>query len=319
MKHYPAILAAIYNTPHCILPEKLQEIAAFAEAIADGRASQPLEVDQPALACYAAADGGEQASADRFSAAAAGDAFVAVLPLFGTMHQHGSLEMRYSGGTSTESFGRQLAALDANPAVKTIVLETHSPGGQVFGTQELGDLIFAARQRNETRIVTAVNSMAASAALWAATAAHEVVVTPGGCMGSVGVCYAHVDVSGAEKKAGVKTTLLATPAQKIAGNEFEPLADDVRAEILGRQEKTLGRFVAALARHRGVDEQHVRTKFGGGDMLRADEAVAAGLADRIAPFREVMAAEIERLRTTPRSGGNTRANARALDLAEAEL
>lgn len=316
MKHYPAILAAIYNTPHCILPEKLQEIAAFADALALGAAREPLDVTQPELTCYAVADG-EQASSDRFSAAAAGDAFVAVLPLFGTMHQHGSMEMRYSGGTSTESFGRQLAALDANPAVKTIVIETHSPGGQVFGTQELGDLIFAARQRDETRIVAAVNSMCASAALWAATAAHEVVVTPGGCMGSVGVCYAHVDVSGAEKKAGVKTTLLATPEKKIAGNEFEPLADDVRAEILGRQEKTLGRFVAALARHRGVSEQHVRTKFGGGDMLRADEAVEAGLADRIAPFREVMAAEIERLRTAPR-GGNTRANARALELAEAE-
>lgn len=315
MKHYPAILAAIYNTPHCILPEKLQEIAAFAEAVADGKPLTPVEIEGPLQRCYAVADG-ELASSDRFSAAAAGDAFVAVLPLFGTMHQHGSLEMRYSGGMSTESFGRQFAALDANPAVKTIVIETHSPGGQVFGTQELGDLIFGARQRDETRIVAAVNSMAASAALWACTAAHEVVVTPGGAMGSVGVCYAHVDVSGAEKKAGLKTTLLATPEKKIAGNEFEPLADDVRAEILGRQEKTLGRFVAALARHRGVDEQHVRTKFGGGDMLRADEAVAAGMADRIAPLREVMAAEIERLRT--RGAGNSRANARALDLAEAD-
>lgn len=315
MKRYRAILGTLYDTVHCILPAKLDEIAAFLEAKAGGLAiEEPVEVEEPVV--YGLAVGsGEQVALDKMTAAGSGDAFLAVMPLFGTMMQHGGLEMSMSGGTSTEQFGRQFDALDANPAVKTIVIEGHSPGGQVWGTQELSDKIFAARERGATRIVGAVNSQIASAALWTITAANQVFVTPGGEMGSVGVVTMHVDVSEAEQKRGIRRTLIATPDKKIEGHPFAALDPETAAEWLAGCEKTLTRFVGALARNRKVSDEHVRSGFGGGGMLRADEAVRAKMADGVATFGDVLAAEMEKLRSVGR--GNAKANARALDLAEA--
>lgn len=314
MKNYPAILSSFYNTPLCILPEKADEISAFLEAKASGLAYEPKIVEAPEPYCVS--PGGNQVAVDKMAAVSAGDAFVAVLPLFGTMYQHGGLEMEYSGGTSTERFGAQFSALDANPAVKTIIIHAHSPGGQIWGTQETSDLIHAARQRGDTRIVTAVNSMAASAALWVGTSAHEVYVTPGGTMGSVGVLMMHVDVSKAEEKRGIKTTLVATSDKKIAGHQFAALGEETAAEWLAECQKSLNVFVGALARNRGVSAAKVESDFGQGGMLRAQDAVDAKMADGVATLRDVLSAEMDKLRAVGR--GNTKANARALALAETE-
>jgi ClpP class serine protease len=314
MKTYKAILSTLFNTPHCILPSKLEDIAHFIESAAAGTLVAMEEPpEQPEGYCVSL--DGEQFALAEMTASGAGGGFVAVLPLFGTMYQHGGMEMNASGGTSTEQFGRQFAALNANPAVKSIVIEAHSPGGQVWGTEELSNRIFAAR--GQTRVVAAVNSQAASAALWTTTAADRVYVTPGGEMGSVGVVTMHVDQSQMEEKRGIKRTLIATPDKKIAGHPWAPLDGETAAQWKAEIQGTLDRFVGSLARNRGVDADHVRTKFGGGGMLEAPQAVKAKMADGIATFDEVLADEIARLKAAA-GRGNARANARKLDLAEAD-
>lgn len=315
MKRYPAILSRLYNTPHAILPGKLEEISAFMEAVQHGVPRDKIDHEPPSTICMAA--DGTVLTMGGVAAAPAGDAFVAILPLFGTMFQHGSMEMDFSGGTSTEEFGRQFSQLADNPSVKTIIIETHSPGGQVWGTGELSDLIYAARGTG-TRIVAVTNSEMASAALWVGTAADEVIVTPGGWMGSVGAVMMHQDYSKAEEQEGVKTTLIASPAKKVAGHPYAPLDDETHAELVASIELTVDRFVAALARNRGKDESHVRERFGGGGMLRAEEAVAVGMADRVSTFREVLSAELRSLGKPATRGGSRAKNERTLALAEAE-
>lgn len=314
MKSYKAILSTLFNTPHCILPSKLEDIACFIESAAAGTlvAMEPPEQPEP----YCVSLDGEQLALAEMTASGAGGGFVAVLPLFGTMFQHGSMEMNASGGTSTEQFGRQFSALNNNPAVKSIVIETHSPGGQVWGTEELSNLIYSAR--GQTRVVSAVNSQAASAALWTSTAAEQVFITPGGEMGSVGVVTMHVDVSQSEEKRGIKRTLIATPDKKIAGHPWAPLDGETAAEWKSEIESTLSRFVGALSRNRGKSAEHVTSKFGGGGMLDANQAVKAGMADGIATFDEVLAGEIGRLKAAA-GRGNARSNARRIELAEAEM
>jgi HK97 family phage major capsid protein len=51
-----------------------------------------------------------------------------------------------------------------------------------------------------------ISHLAASAAYWIAAQADRVVVTPSGDIGHIGVITAHSDLTGAEAKAGVKTT-----------------------------------------------------------------------------------------------------------------
>lgn len=310
MKRYPAILAALYNTPQVIRLEKLQEIAALIHAREQGAAEVDLRTREPVGYCLAI--DGERCGIDQVPAAGGNRQFVAVLPLFGTLFQHGDMAMDASGGTSTEEWQKQFSRLDANPSVKTIVVEAHTPGGQVWGTQETADVVRNARAAGRTRVVSVVNSQMASGGIWIGTAAKEVYITPGGEMGSIGVVTMHRDMSGAEAAEGVKTTLIAMPQKKIEGHEFAPMDDAALASYQDRIEKTYSRFVSAMAQNRGVSAAKVEKDFGGGGMLKATEAVAAGLADGVATMAEVMDREVSKLKMAGRKSVKNQAALAAL-------
>jgi len=298
VKRYPAVLAAFYNTPQLITVDKFNEIAAFLEAAAGGELAMKFDAEtHRPLGELVAVDDGEHLAIDQVPASGqAQRQFVAVLPLFGTLMQHADMMMDFSGGTSTDAWARDLKKLDANPSVKTVVIEAHTPGGQVWGTQEAADVVRKVRDAGKTRIVSVANSMMASAGLWIGTAADQVYVTPGGTMGSLGVVSMHQDISKFEEQKGLKTTLVATPARKILGHEYAPLDDEARAELVARNEATYQRFVQAMAANRRVTPEQAEANFGGGAMLRADEAVQAGLADGIATMAEVLDQELARLK-----------------------
>lgn len=317
MKKYPAILGALYNTPHLITPNKFGEIESFLRRRAGGEPSAfefSRETGEP-MAQLVSATTGETLAIDQMPAAGqVQQEFVAVLPLFGTLWQHGGMELEYSGGTSTERWSRQFRRLDQNAAVKTIVIETHSPGGQCIGVMECADMVRAAREAGRTRIVSVANSQMASAAVWIGTAANEVFVTPGGEIGSVGVVSMHVDYSEQDKAAGVKYTLIATSRAKILGNEYEPLDDEARAMFESDNQVVYQRFVKAMAANRKVTTSKVEKDFGGGGMLWAKEAVAAGLADGVATMPEVLEREVSRLNKAGRKNAKNK-----LALAKAQL
>jgi ClpP class serine protease len=62
--------------------------------------------------------------------------------------------------------------------------------------------------------------MAASAAYWIATAADEVVVTPSGQVGSIGVFATHEDISKALDMEGIKVSLISAGKYKTEGTPF---------------------------------------------------------------------------------------------------
>jgi len=318
MKMYRAICDELYNRPHLIMREKLEAIAELIEArrrgedVVIGEADE--EEDDGPQAYLVAADGERFAVDDAKARSQSKGGLTAVVPLFGTLLQHAGLMTQYSGGTSTTEFGAVLAELDADEDIGAIVIEVHSPGGQVWGTAEVAEKLYRIREAGKTRIVAVANSLAASAAVWIATAAGEFVSTPGGDIGSIGVLSYHTDYSKMEEKAGIKTTLIATPPEKIEGHPYEPLPDDVRARIEKETEKLYGTFRAAVAKHRGVTVETVDEKFGGGRMLMADEADAAGLVDRVATFDDVLS----EISGSQRPRKSRRGNRNRLLMAEAE-
>ncbi|MEL6316245.1 MAG: S49 family peptidase, partial [Pseudomonadota bacterium] len=108
---------------------------------------------------------------------------VAVIPLVGAIMSRGAAMEETSGVETIGQFRAQLKAALADPAVARIVLDIDSAGGTVDGVPEA-----AAQIRASKKPITAVaNTEALSAAYWIASAADELVVTPSGKVGSVGV------------------------------------------------------------------------------------------------------------------------------------
>jgi signal peptide peptidase SppA len=229
---------------------------------------------------------------------------IAVLPLVGIIAHRAYMVNDISGprGTSTEAFGASFRAALADPEIDGIAIDVQSPGGSVFGVPELADLIHESRGKKPITVIA--NALAASAAYWIGSQGDELVVTPSGEVGSVGVLAVHEDFSRMAEQEGVKVTYVYAGQYKVEGNPFEPLGAEARRYLQSRVDTYYDQFVKALARGRGVAQKVVRDAFGQGRMVGAEEAVKLGMADRVETFE----AALERLaRKIARSSSGARA------------
>jgi signal peptide peptidase SppA len=306
---YAHILSYVASTPWAILPEKLHEILAVLAFRASGHGF--TDEDIAARISAAKTDTREKVQAINAQLAAAGDGggrgkAVAVVPLRGIIaHRAGGMD-DMSGGASAERFTATFRAAVNDPQVGTILLDVDSPGGTVPGVMEAADAVFEAREQK--RIVAVANSVMASAAYWIASQAHELIAIPSALdrsIGSIGVFTAHQDLSAHLEKEGVKVTLIKAGTHKTDFNPFEPLSEELKAELQAMVDATYGHFVKAVARGRGVSVSDVKKGYGEGRALSAPDAKAAGLIDRI----DTMEATIGRLIGRSSKPGGMRAEA----------
>lgn len=290
------ILTAAMETPWAILESKLAEI----QLVLIGRL-QGAELSAEDREAYLLKAEERQRYQQQGS--------VAVIPVFGVIAQRMNLMSAMSGGTSTEALARQVREAAADPAVSAIVLNFDTPGGTVSGTPEAHAAILEARSVKP--IVGFANSMSASAGYWLMSAASEIVSTPSGQVGSIGVIFMHQDVSAAAEAEGVKTTIIKAGKYKADGNRFEPLSDEARSDIQSKVDAAYSMFVKDVAKGRGVPVGDVKSNFGEGRMLLAADAKAAGMIDRI----ETLDQTISRLSRSGKSVNSRRALEDQLNLA----
>lgn len=213
---------------------------------------------------------------------------IAVINCFGVIAQHSAQVDNISGpgGTSTERLSKSLNSALADPSVKAIVMNINSPGGSVQGIEALGNEMFAAR--GQKPLIAQVNSTCGSAAYWLASQCEEIVVTPGGELGSIGAYSMHEDVSKQVEAAGVKFTFISAGKYKVEGNKFEPLSDVGAAAQQKKVNSYYDGFVSAVARGRGVTSKDVRSGYGEGRMELAGDSLKLGMADRIATLDQTL-------------------------------
>ena len=270
MKTY--VLQAFMETPWAILPSKL---AMLEEIVARHVAGEKLSAEE----VQARINGAVPPQNTQVNS-------VAVMRVFGTIAPRTNMLTNMSGGTTAEALGKQFTDMVNDPQVSAIVLDVNSPGGQVGGIEELSKKIFDARGTKP--IVAVANHLMASAAYWIGTAADEIVVTPSGEVGSIGVFAAHQDISAQLEKEGIKVSLIKAGKYKAEANPYEPLSEEARAAIQENVSDIYGSFVDAVARNRGVKPAAVRTGFGEGRVVSAKQAIELGMADRIGTLDEVI-------------------------------
>lgn len=212
---------------------------------------------------------------------------VGVIPIQGIIDQRAASLNSLSGGASTERISKQFEKMIRADDIKAVVFDIDSPGGSVYGVSELADQIRAARGKKP--IIASVNSLAASAAYWIASAADEIAVTPGGEVGSIGVYTIHFDESAALEAEGVKATIVSAGKFKTEGNPWQPLSDEAREAIQTDINHYYDLFVSAVAKGRGVAVANVRSGFGQGRTVTASLAVDGDMADRIETLPQTLA------------------------------
>ena len=271
---YPGILGTIQTSLWAIEPWKLAEIIDV--AILASEFPQAWAAAQEA-----------RLTQQRTRETARMDGAVYVMPLHGTIANRFNMMNVASGGTSAEIFGAEFQTAMNSPNVKAIVLDVDSPGGMVAGTDELSSLIHSARGLKP--VVAHVNSRAASAAYWIASAADEIVVSPSASVGSIGVLTAHDDMSKAMESKGITRTIIASSKFKAEGHPWAPLDETALAHIKESVQRSHNVFVKTVARNRKTNPKDVSENYGQGRMLDAADAVAAGMADSVGTLYQTLA------------------------------
>lgn len=268
---YPRVLDSFYNTHWAITPDKLDEIeAAMLSIIAartqDGWFKSLFDDDE---------DGSDEPGDDQQSD-------IKIIPVNGTITPRPSVFS--CGWTSTERLGQSIDAAVKNPSVKNIVLDINSPGGSVFGMQEVAAKIRAAR---EVKPVYAVaNHMAASGAYWIGSQASQFIMSPSGSVGSVGVLYRRVDNSAALEKEGIKVHSITSGQYKDEGAPHKPMTDAEHKDLQAKSDAYYRTFVSEVAMGRKKTDTQVRETFANGRMYLAEEAMQLGMVDRVQSFEE---------------------------------
>jgi signal peptide peptidase SppA len=220
---------------------------------------------------------------------------VAVLSLFGHLSQRSNFLTRLFGGTSTEQFTRDLRAAVADPQVGAVVIDVDSHGGGVYGIAELAQEIYNLRAKKP--IVAVVNSTALSAAYVISSAATELVVTPSGEVGGIGVYALHSDFSKANEADGIRYTYIKAGRFKTAGNPHEPLNAEARKYLQKNVDSYYALFTEAVARYRRKPITEVQNGFGAGGAVGARDALRMGMVDRVATLDETIARMIASIRS----------------------
>lgn len=277
---YPHITAEFCSQPWAILPEKLHAIAELIAFKAAGGNYTAEEIEQ--RIGHVRRD--NQAATSKLARAPGS---VALIPVYGVITYRANLMSSFSGGTSIQKLTSAFRQALGDESVKAIVFDIDSPGGSVDGVPEFAQEVKESRGQKKT--IAVANTMAASAAYWIGSAADELVVTPSGEVGSIGVWAAHEDISKALEAEGVKISMISAGKFKTEGNPYEPLSEEARAAMQAMVDDCYDRFVKAVAGNRFVSQQKVLDGFGQGRMVLPDEALKQGMVDKIETLDQTLA------------------------------
>lgn len=201
---------------------------------------------------------------------------VAVMDIRGAISRYDSFLNWLRGGTALEDLAVDFKTALDNPAVKTIVLYIDSPGGEAAGINEFAEMVHNANKP----VIAYVGNMAASAALWIASAAKEIVVNTTAELGSLGVVFGY-----RKNESNVVEIVSAISPKK----RLDPATEEGRAEVQQRADDLAEIFVSQVAKYRKTTKEKVKNDFGQGGMMIAEKAIKAGMADRLGTFEALIA------------------------------
>lgn len=211
---------------------------------------------------------------------------VAVIPVSGPLYPR-SRETWAGTVPGMDALRSRLKSAAANPEIGSILLMIDSPGGTVAGTPETAAAVRAAAAIKP--VVALADSLAASAAYWIGVGATEFVASPSAEVGSIGAVYAHQSYARMMERMGIETTVITSSPYKAEMSPFAPLSEEAKANMQASVDRTGAEFIAWVAAARNVSEKKVAESFGQGRLVDAQQALAAGMIDRIATLDEVIA------------------------------
>jgi signal peptide peptidase SppA len=213
---------------------------------------------------------------------------VAVISINGALVNNDSWMNEYRGVTGYPEIRAALIYAATKPGVGAIVLDINSGGGSVAGVSDTSDLI-STIDKKMMPVYAHSDGGVMSAAYWLASSARSLSVGKVAESGSIGVLMVHKEMSKMLKDEGVTATVLRAGEFKALGNPYEALSDKAKVELQGQLDVMYEMFVTHVADARGVTYASADKKMAQGRVFIGEQAVTAGLVDKVSTFDAVVA------------------------------
>ncbi|KXO81142.1 S49 family peptidase [Stutzerimonas stutzeri] len=223
---------------------------------------------------------------------------IALLDVKGTLaHKSGYLKP-YSGMTGYDGIINRYAMMLAESDVKGVLMDMHTPGGEVSGCFDTADRLRQMAQQAGKPLWAMACDSACSAGMALASAAERRLVTQTAYMGSVGVVMAHASYEDYLEQEGIKVTLIHSGARKVDGNPYEDLPEEVLSRFQADTDALRQQFAELVARNLGMTSEAVLATEAA--VFRGQAAIDVGFAHAMVNGHEAVAEFSEYLSTQGR-------------------
>ena len=292
----PHILSRVFDVPLLIQPTRLEALLAGLNA---AMLREPLARGLDPRGGALAPDNAPTTPQEERPRGYRIERGVATLPVRGVLvRRAGQMTPDSTPLQSYQNLTHVLRAARSDSRVRGILLEVDSPGGEAGGVFDFASEV---RRTAQVKPVWAIaNDDALSAAYAVAAAAERVWITNTGAAGSIGVVALHADQSRFDAEAGFNFTYLYKGARKIDASPHMPLTTEARGQIQGEVDRIYDMLISGVAEHRRLPPERLRATEAA--LYFGDNALGAGLADRLGTIDEAHNALAEHVSPNTRRG-----------------
>lgn len=187
------------------------------------------------------------------------------------------------GGFSYEQFKEDFRTV-ADSGVKTVGFMLDSGGGEADSLFDTANYVRSIADENGIRIISYVDSLAASACYGIAAISDEIIMSASSTVGSIGVVLRLINDSEALKKEGYERIYVTAGADKVPFDAAGKFKDSFLTDIQEKIDVMYGEFTEHVAKYRNLSVEQVKATEA--RTYLSTQALALGLADSTMTLEE---------------------------------
>ena len=201
-----------------------------------------------------------------------------------------------------EAILRQIRAAKNDEAVKAIILEVDSPGGDLTASDEIYKALQDFKQSADGRkIIVFVRNMAASGGYYVSAPADWIIAEPTSIIGSIGVIMQTLNWKGLSEKIGLTDVTIKSGTNKDLLNPFRDVSPEQLAQLQEMIDSMYRQFFTIVQTNRNIEAESLKA-IADGRIFSADLALKNRLIDQIGYWEDAVTKTAELLGETVRKG-----------------
>lgn len=221
--------------------------------------------------------------------------FMAQEVSFESSHKDGSIAVLYAvgeigeypgAGINCKQFVPQIVSLAEDDNVKGMVLRVNSPGGSVFGSEQIGEALDYFKSKGKTLAVS-MGDYATSGGYWISAGANRIFADPLTITGSIGIFGLVPNVQKLTEKIGVHPQSVSTNPGVHFPSIFYPMSPAQHDALQKSIERGYDKFIDRVATGRDISPEKIRA-IAEGRVWNAMTALKLGLVDELGGLQEAI-------------------------------